>query len=105
MRAAFDRRRRTMVGMLSAIPRVSCPEPEGAFYAYPSVKELLGREIRGVRPSTSVELAELILDQAEVAVVPGEAFGTPGFVRLSYALAMDQLHEGVKRIQSALRAA
>jgi aspartate aminotransferase len=105
MRAAFDRRRRTIVDMLSAIPRVSCPEPEGAFYAYPSVKDLLGREIRGVRPSTSIELAELILDQAEVAVVPGEAFGTPGYLRLSYALGDDDLVEGVRRMDALLREA
>jgi aspartate aminotransferase len=105
MRAAFDRRRRTIVDMLSAIPGVSCPEPEGAFYAYPSVKELLGREIRGVHPSSSMELAELILEQAEVAVVPGEAFGSPGYLRLSYALGDDELIEGVRRIDALLREA
>ncbi|MCC5697807.1 aminotransferase class I/II-fold pyridoxal phosphate-dependent enzyme, partial [Klebsiella pneumoniae] len=77
MRAAFDRRRRKIVEMLSEIPGISCPEPQGAFYAYPSVKGLLGKEIRGVRPETSVQLAELVLEHAEVAVVPGEAFGTP----------------------------
>ncbi|WP_243790154.1 pyridoxal phosphate-dependent aminotransferase [Saccharopolyspora gloriosae] len=102
MRSAFDRRRRTIVELLSAIPGVSCPEPEGAFYAYPSVKGLLGKEIRGVRPSTSVELAELVLEQAEVAVVPGEAFGTPGFFRLSYALGDEDLVEGVRRVADLL---
>jgi aspartate aminotransferase len=105
MRSAFDRRRRTIVELLSAIPGVSCPEPEGAFYAYPSVKGLLGKEIRGVRPSTSVELAEIILEQAEVAVVPGEAFGTPGYFRLSYALGDDDLAEGVRRMGELLREA
>lgn len=105
MRAAFDRRRRTIVELLSAIPGVSCPEPQGAFYAYPSVKELLGKEIRGVRPSTSSELAELVLEQAEVAVVPGEAFGTPGYFRLSYALGDDDLAEGVRRMGDLLREA
>lgn len=105
MRAAFDRRRRTIVDMLSAIPGVSCPEPQGAFYAYPSVKELLGKEIRGVRPETSVELAELVLEQAEVAVVPGEAFGTPGYFRMSYALGDDDLTEGVRRMGDLLREA
>ncbi len=105
MRAAFDRRRRTIVEMLSAIPGVSCPEPQGAFYAYPSVKELLGKEIRGVRPSSSVELAELVLEHAEVAVVPGEAFGTPGYFRLSYALGDDDLAEGVRRMGDLLREA
>lgn len=77
MRTAFDRRRRTIVRMLNEIDGVVCPEPEGAFYAYPSVKGLLGKEIRGRRPGSSTELAELILEEAEVAVVPGEAFGTP----------------------------
>ena len=80
MRAAFDRRRQTIVRLLNDIPGVLCPEPEGAFYAYPSVKELLGKEIRGKRPQTSVELAALILEEAEVALVPGEAFGTPGLL-------------------------
>ena len=102
MRTAFDRRRLTMVGMLNAIPGVTCPEPEGAFYCYPSVKGALGRTIRGVTPTTSAELAGLILDEAEVAVVPGEAFGTPGYVRLSYALGDDDLIEGVSRIAALL---
>ncbi|MFH8985252.1 pyridoxal phosphate-dependent aminotransferase [Streptomyces varsoviensis] len=102
MREAFDRRRRTIVRMLNEIDGVECPEPEGAFYAYPSVKALLGKEIRGKRPATSVELAALILDEVEVAVVPGEAFGTPGYLRLSYALGDDDLVEGVSRIQKLL---
>ncbi|GHG76315.1 aminotransferase [Streptomyces griseocarneus] len=102
MKVAFDRRRRTIVRMLNEIDGVFCPEPEGAFYAYPSVKELLGKEIRGRRPATSVELAALILDEAEVAVVPGEAFGTPGYLRLSYALGDEDLVEGVSRIQKLL---
>ncbi|MCI0384198.1 pyridoxal phosphate-dependent aminotransferase [Streptomyces sp. CNQ085] len=102
MRAAFDRRRRTIVRMLNEIDGVTCPEPEGAFYAYPSVKGVLGREIRGRRPRSSVELAELILEEAEVAVVPGEAFGTPGYLRLSYALGDEDLVEGVSRIQKLL---
>jgi aspartate aminotransferase len=102
MRTAFDRRRRTMVRLLNEIPGVLCPEPEGAFYAYPSVKELLGREIRGRRPQTSVELAALILEEAEVALVPGEAFGTPGYFRLSYALGDDDLAEGVGRVAKLL---
>lgn len=102
MRAAFDRRRRTMVEMLSAIDGVVCPAPQGAFYAYPSVEGLLGRTIRGVTPTTSAELATLILEQAEVAVVPGEAFGPSGFLRLSYALGDDDLVEGVSRLQSLL---
>ncbi|WP_349259886.1 pyridoxal phosphate-dependent aminotransferase [Jatrophihabitans sp.] len=98
MRAAFDRRRRTIVSMLSDIPGIVCPEPEGAFYVYPSVKGLLGRPLRGRTAATSAELAGIILDEAEVAVVPGEAFGTPGYVRMSYALGDDDLAEGVGRI-------
>jgi aspartate/methionine/tyrosine aminotransferase len=102
MRAAFDRRRRTMVAMLNDIDGVVCPEPEGAFYAYPSVQGLLGREIRGRVPSTSSELAALILDEVEVAVVPGEAFGPSGYLRLSYALGDDDLVEGISRLQKLL---
>ncbi|MFC6879884.1 MULTISPECIES: pyridoxal phosphate-dependent aminotransferase [Actinomadura] len=102
MRKAFDRRRQTMVRMLNEIPGVVCPEPEGAFYAYPSVKELVGKEIRGRRPQSSVELASLILEEAEVALVPGEAFGTPGYFRLSYALGDDDLVEGVSRVAKLL---
>jgi aspartate/methionine/tyrosine aminotransferase len=98
MRAAFDRRRVTMATMLDAIDGVTCPLPEGAFYCYPSVKGVLGKELRGRRPATSADLATLILDEVEVAVVPGEAFGTPGYLRLSYALGDDDLVEGVSRI-------
>ncbi|HEY4604945.1 MAG TPA: pyridoxal phosphate-dependent aminotransferase [Blastococcus sp.] len=102
MREAFDRRRQTMVRMLNDIPGVVCPEPKGAFYAYPSVKGLLGKQIRGKRPQTSVELAALILEEAEVALVPGEAFGTPGYFRLSYALGDEDLAEGVGRVAKLL---
>ncbi len=102
MRAAFDRRRHLMVSMLREIPGVACPEPQGAFYAYPCVRTLLGRELRGRTPTTSAELAALILDEVEVAVVPGEAFGTDGYLRLSYALGDDDLVEGITRIQGLL---
>jgi aspartate/methionine/tyrosine aminotransferase len=102
MRTAFDRRRQTMVRMLNEIDGVTCPVPEGAFYAYPSVKGLLGKSIRGRRAASSVELAGIILEEAEVAVVPGEAFGTPGYLRLSYALGDEDLVEGVSRIQKLL---
>jgi aspartate/methionine/tyrosine aminotransferase len=98
MRSAFDRRRRLAVSMLRDIPGVICPEPEGAFYVYPSVKGLLNKPLRGKVATTSAELAANILDEAEVAVVPGEAFGTPGYVRLSYALGDDDLAEGISRI-------
>ncbi|MDQ2707598.1 MAG: pyridoxal phosphate-dependent aminotransferase [Actinomycetota bacterium] len=102
MRTAFDRRRATIVELLSAIPGVSCPTPQGAFYVYPSVQGLLGKQIRGQCPATSVELAALILEHAEVAVVPGEAFGTPGYFRLSYALGDDDLRTGVQRMGALL---
>ena len=102
MREAFDRRRRTMVDMLRSIDGFEVPTPKGAFYAYPSVEGILGREIRGVVPTTSAELADLILNEVEVAVVPGEAFGPSGFIRLSYALSDSDLVEGVGRIQDLL---
>jgi aspartate/methionine/tyrosine aminotransferase len=98
MRAAFDRRRRSIVSMLSDIPGIVCPEPQGAFYAYPSVKALLGKPLRGRAATSTAELATVILEEAEVAVVPGEAFGTPGYLRLSYALGDEDLAEGIARI-------
>jgi aspartate/methionine/tyrosine aminotransferase len=99
MKSAFDRRRRTIVSMLNEIDGVVCPEPKGAFYVYPSVKGLLGRDVDGAAAQTSAELAELILEKAEVAAVPGEAFGSPGYLRLSYALGDDDLVEGISRLQ------
>ena len=102
MRTAFDRRRQTMVRLLNEIPGVECPEPFGAFYCYPSVKALLGRSIRGRVCASSAELAELVLDEAGVAVVPGEAFGTPGYFRLSYALGDAELEQGVRRLGALL---
>jgi aspartate aminotransferase len=102
MREAFDRRRQVMARMLNEIPGVSCPEPEGAFYCYPSVKGVIGKEIRGKRPESSAALAGMILEEAEVAVVPGEAFGTPGYFRLSCALGDGDLAEGITRIGKLL---
>ncbi|MDQ3615051.1 MAG: pyridoxal phosphate-dependent aminotransferase [Actinomycetota bacterium] len=99
MKTAFDRRRRRIVSMLNEIPGIYCPRPEGAFYAYPSVKGLLGRTVDGTTPHSSAELAELLLDKAEVAAVPGEAFGSPGYLRFSYALGDDDLVEGINRLQ------
>ena len=99
-REAFDRRRRLMVDELSKIDGVTVPVPKGAFYVYPDVRGLLGREWKGRRIETTLELADLILDEAEVAVVPGEAFGPSGYLRLSYALGDDQLLEGIRRLQA-----
>ena len=102
MKVAFDRRRRLIVEALNRIPDVECPTPEGAFYVYPSVKGVLGTDIRDHRPASSAELAALILDEVEVAVVPGEAFGTPGYLRLSYATSEDKITEGIARIATLL---
>ncbi len=102
MKTAFDRRRRTIVAMLNEIDGVVCPEPQGAFYVYPQVTGLLGREIDGVVSANTTDLAEMILEKAEVAVVPGEAFGSPGYFRLSYALGDDDLVEGITRLQKLL---
>ena len=98
MRQAFDRRRHAIVEGLSAIPGLQVPVPAGAFYVYPDVTALLGRTWGSVTPATSLELADLVLEQAEVAVVPGEAFGPSGYLRLSYALGDDDLAEGVARL-------
>jgi aspartate aminotransferase len=99
MREAFDRRRKLIVGELNKIPGFLTPTPQGAFYVYPDVTALLGQTWGGVTPSTSLELADLILDQAEVAAVPGEAFGPSGYLRFSYALGDEPLLEGMHRLQ------
>ena len=101
MRSAFDRRGRTMHQMLSAIPGVTCMEPQGAFYCFPSFQGLLGRPVgpKGLVASSTLELCDLILSEAKVALVPGEAFGAPGYARLSFALADKDLEEGVRRLQ------
>jgi aspartate aminotransferase len=105
MKVAFDRRRRAIVAGLRAIDGVECPTPHGAFYAYADVRALLGRTFAGATPRTSAELATLILEQVEVAVVPGEAFGPSGFLRLSYALGDEDLATGVGRLQEFLSGA
>ncbi len=102
MGEAFDRRRKLIVKLLNEIPGVSCPTPTGAFYVYPSVKNVLGKEIRGKRPKTSGELATLILDEVEVAAVPGEAFGPSGYLRFSYALGDEDIVEGIGRVKKLL---
>lgn len=105
MKKSFDRRRRAMVSGLNEIDGVACPTPHGAFYAYADVRGLLGRQFGDARPQTSAELAALILDTVEVAVVPGEAFGPSGFIRLSYALGDEDLATGVSRLQEFLGSA
>jgi len=102
MGEAFDRRRKLIVKLLNEIPGVTCPTPTGAFYVYPSVKAVLGKEIRGKRPKTSAELATLILEEAEVAAVPGEAFGPSGYLRFSYALGEEDIIEGIARVKKLL---
>ncbi len=97
MRAAFDRRRQAMTSQLNAIEGVTCAEPEGAFYCFPNVTGLLGRPLGGRTATTSAELAEVLLETIKVAVVPGEAFGAPGYFRLSYALGDADLAEGLAR--------
>lgn len=103
MRLAFDRRRKLIVGELNKIDGFITPTPQGAFYVYPDVTGLLNRSWGGVTPTTSLELADLILDKAEVAAVPGEAFGPSGYLRFSYALGDDALLEGIGRLQKLFR--
>ncbi|MBR7832876.1 pyridoxal phosphate-dependent aminotransferase [Actinospica durhamensis] len=102
MRTAFDRRRRLSVEMLGEIDGVLCPTPHGAFYVFPAVRDLLGKPLRGHRPDTTAQLADLVLREAEVALVPGEAFGAPGYFRLSYALGDADLAEGLGRLKALL---
>jgi len=102
MRQAFDRRRRLIVEKLSAIEGFTVPTPTGAFYVFPDVSQLLGREIRGRKVTTSTELATVILEEAEVAAVPGEAFGAPGHLRFSYALGDEDIVEGIDRVAALL---
>ncbi|MDP6215440.1 MAG: aminotransferase class I/II-fold pyridoxal phosphate-dependent enzyme, partial [Acidimicrobiales bacterium] len=102
MRGAFDRRRVAMSGLLRQIDGLELLEPQGAFYAYPDMSALLGRDIAGRTASTTNELAGIILDEAKVAIVPGEAFGTPGYARLSFALGDADLEEGLTRVVDLL---
>lgn len=105
MHTAFDRRRKAIVEGLNSIDGIVCPTPKGAFYVYADVQGLLGKTIAGKTPQTSAELAEIILEKAEVAVVPGEAFGPSGYLRLSYALGDNDLAEGIARMQKLLGSA
>ena len=102
MLEAFSKRRETIVKMLNEIKGVVCPEPGGAFYVYPSVKGLIGKTVNGKTINSSLDLANIALEEVDVALVPGEAFGTPGYVRMSYALSDKDLVEGVTRLQKLL---
>jgi aspartate/methionine/tyrosine aminotransferase len=102
MRHAFERRGKAMHAVLSTIPGVECIEPQGAFYCFPNFDALLDREYGDRKVTTSAELAEVLLDEVQVAIVPGEAFGAPGYSRLSFALGDDDLGEGVRRIADFL---
>ena len=102
MGVAFDRRRKLIVSLLNEIPGFNCPTPQGAFYVYPSVKGVLGKSIRGKVANTSAELATIILDEVEVAAVPGEAFGPSGYLRFSYATSDEDIVEGIGRIKKLL---
>jgi aspartate aminotransferase len=102
MRTAFARRATLIHGLLNDIPGVECMEPQGAFYAFPSFEGVLGKDIDGTRPATTSELADVILDKAKVAIVPGEAFAAPGYARLSFAISDDDITEGVGRIADLL---
>ncbi|MGH9133983.1 MAG: pyridoxal phosphate-dependent aminotransferase [Ilumatobacteraceae bacterium] len=98
MRAAFERRGSIMHKMLSEISGVTCIEPQGAFYCFPNVSGLLGRSLGGSTASTTLELADLVLEKIKVAFVPGEAFGAPGYARFSFALGDDDLVDGITRL-------
>jgi aspartate/methionine/tyrosine aminotransferase len=102
MRDAFDRRGQAMHRMLESIPGVTCMAPQGAFYCFPNFEGVLGREVGGRKVDTTLELAAVLLEDAKVAIVPGEAFGAPGYARLSFALGDDDLGEGVGRIAQAI---
>jgi aspartate/methionine/tyrosine aminotransferase len=102
MRTEYDRRGKIIHRMLNEIDGVSCMLPQGAFYAYPSLEGVLGRTFAGVTPTTTLELADLVLQEAKVAFVPGEAFGSPGYARFSYALAPDDMQEGIRRLAEFL---
>ncbi len=103
MRQTYDRRRHRVHEALSAIDGVECPLPEGAFYVFPHVEQRLGRPVAGRKVSTALELCAVLLDEAQVALVPGEGFGAPGHVRLSYALSDEHLARGLTRITEVLQ--
>ena len=103
MREAFDRRRQVMFKMLSEIRGVSILEPQGAFYAFPNFEGVLGNAFRGRTPETTLDLAKILLEEVHVALVPGEAFGSPGYARISFALGDEELEEGIQRVADLLQ--
>lgn len=103
MRESFDRRRKLIFELVNNAPGLSCLEPEGAFYAFVNVKDVYGRTLRGREINSSLDFVEVLLDEMKVAVVPGEAFGAAGYVRLSYALSDADITEGLERITALLK--
>jgi aspartate aminotransferase len=103
MREAFDRRRKLIYELINNAPGMSCLEPEGAFYAFANVKDVVGRTLRGREITSSLDFVEVLLDEVKVAVVPGEAFGAPGYLRFSYALSDADIQEGLDRITALLK--
>ncbi len=103
MREAFTRRGSIMHGMLNDIDGVTCMAPQGAFYCFPNMTGLLGRDLHGATATNTLELADIVLDKAKVAFVPGEAFGAPGYGRFSFALGDDNMIEGIRRIAEFVR--
>jgi len=102
MREAFERRGTLMHGLLEAIDGVTCLAPQGAFYCFPDVRAHLGGKVAGRRVRTTTDLAEVLLDEAKVAVVPGEAFDAPGYLRISFATADEVISEGIGRMARLL---
>lgn len=102
MRSAFAERRKAIVAGLNGIEGIRCREPEGAFYAFPNVQALIGRKAGGQAITDDLALTQFLLEEARCAVVPGSAFGAPGYVRLSYATSMQNIENGIARIRDAV---
>lgn len=103
MRKEFEKRRNYIVERLNKIDGIKCLKPEGAFYVFPNISKLLGKEYNGKLISTDMELADYLLDQAKIAVVPGSAFGAKGYIRFSYATSMENIIKGIDRLEEALK--
>ncbi|MCX5782637.1 MAG: pyridoxal phosphate-dependent aminotransferase [Elusimicrobia bacterium] len=103
MRQEFEKRRNYIVDRLNSIKGIKCFKPQGAFYVFPNIKKLLGKSYGGKQVNTDSELAEYLLENAKIAVVPGEPFGTPGYIRLSYATSMENIEQGLNRFEEAIK--